>query len=156
MTSTVTAEIDVDVPVRTAYDQWTQFETFPEFMHAVKSIDQLEDERTHWVVSIGGVTREFDAIITEQVPDDHVAWASVEERLHAGVVSFAPAPDGGTQIELTMSWEPETFVEKAGAALALDERQAEADLRRFKEYIEERGSETGGWRGTISDGGTVV
>lgn len=149
MPSTITADIDVDAPVRTVYNQWTQFEDFPEFMHAVESIEQRGDDLTHWVVSIGGVKREFDAVITDQVPDDHVAWASVEERLHAGHVSFEERPDGGTHIELEMQWEPETVLEKAGAALDLDERQAEMDLRRFKEFIEDRGRETGAWRGRI-------
>lgn len=147
-TSTVTAETEVDAPLRAVYDQWTQFEEFPRFMSAVERIDQLDDRRTHWVVKIGGVEREFDATITDQVPDDHIAWASHDDKVHTGRVSFAPAGDR-TKVTLEMTWLPETFTEKAGAAVGIDEHAAEKDLDRFKDFIEERGRETGGWRGEI-------
>lgn len=150
--STVTAEINVDAPIRAVYNQWTQFESFPHFLHAVKEVTQHDDTHTHWEVSIGGVRREFDAEITEQIPDQLIAWASVDGKSHSGSVRFGPNEDGGTQVTLEMMWLPETFVERVGAALDLDERQAEMDLKRFREYIEERGRETGGWRGEIHEG----
>jgi uncharacterized membrane protein len=150
--STMTAEIDVDAPIRAVYNQWTQFESFPEFLHAVKEVTQRDDAATHWVVSIGGVRREFEAEITEQVPDEIIAWASVDGKSHSGSVRFGLGEGTGTHVSLEMMWLPETFVERVGAALDLDERQAEMDLRRFKEFIEERGRETGGWRGEIHDG----
>ena len=149
MTDTVTAEVEVDVPIHTVYDQWTQFEEFPRFLHDVKKVEQIDDMLTHWVVSVGGVQREFDAAIVDQVPDEHVAWASVEERVHAGSVAFTPTDGGGTRVRLEMSWEPETLVEKVGAKLNIDQQQAEADLQRFRDFIEYRGTETGGWRGEI-------
>jgi uncharacterized protein YndB with AHSA1/START domain len=150
--STVTAEIDVDAPIQAVYNQWTQFESFPHFLHAVKEVTQQDDARSHWVVSVGGVRREFDAEIMEQIPDKLVSWASVDGKSHSGSVRFTPAGDGGTNVSLEMMWLPETFVEKVGAALNLDERQAKMDLERFKSFIEERGRETGGWRGEIHDG----
>lgn len=147
--STIQKTIDVKAPISAVYNQWTQFEEFPEFLGAVKSVEQIDDVLTHWVVSIGGVRREFDAAITDQVPDDHVAWASVDERVHAGRVAFQPIDPQHTRVKLEMLWEPETLVEKAGAALGIDERQAEMDLERFRSFIEERGSESGAWRGEI-------
>ncbi|WP_106814994.1 SRPBCC family protein [Microbacterium timonense] len=152
-TSTVTAEIDVDAPIRAVYDQWTQFEEFPRFMSSVKSITQLDDRRTHWVVNIGGVEREFDASIIDQVPDDHVSWASEDGKMHTGRVSFRREGED-TRVTLEMTWLPETFAEKAGAAIGIDEHAAKKDLDRFKEFIEERGRETGGWRGEIHGSAT--
>jgi len=149
MTETVTAEVDVDAPVRAVYDQWTQLEDLPRFLHAVESVEQVDDVLTHWVVSVGGVHREFDATIIDQVPDDHVSWASADSGLHAGRVSFSPLSEGRTHVELQMQWEPERLVEKAGAALNLDERQAQMDLERFKDFMEKAGMERGGWRGEI-------
>jgi uncharacterized membrane protein len=150
--STMTAEIDVDAPIRAVYNQWTQFESFPNFLHAVKEVTQHDDTSTHWVVSVGGVRREFDAEITEQVPDKLIAWASVDGKSHSGSVRFAPVNDAITHVSLEMLWLPETVVEKVGAALNIDERQAQMDLERFKSFIEERGRETGGWRGEVHDG----
>jgi hypothetical protein len=148
----MSAEIDVDAPIQAVYNQWTQFESFPHFLHAVKEVTQTDDSLTHWVVSIGGVRREFDAEITEQVPDQIIAWASVDGKSHSGSVRFSPAGGANTHVAMEMMWLPETFVEKVGAALNLDERQAQMDLERFKSFIEERGRETGGWRGEIHDG----
>ena len=113
--STVTAEIDVDAPIGAVYNQWTQFESFPHFLHAVKEVTQHDDAHTHWVVSIGGVRREFDAEITEQVPDQLIAWSSIDGKSHAGSVRFAPVGDASTHVALEMLWLPETFVEKVGA-----------------------------------------
>jgi uncharacterized membrane protein len=152
MTSQVTADIEIDAPVRVAYDQWTQFEELPEFMHNVNSVRQIDEETTHWVADIGGVTREFDARITDQVPDDHIAWESIGERLLAGRVEFQPIDGDRTRVTLNMEWEPETFTEKAGAALQLDDLAVQQDLRRFKKLIEDQGMATGGWRGEVHDG----
>lgn len=155
MSTTITAGIDVDVPVRTAYDQWTQFESFPEFLEGVDDVQQLDDTTTHWVVSFGGVRREFDAEIVDQVPDDHVAWRSTGEVLHRGRVAFRPEPDDRTRVELMMEWEPEGLVEQAGAALQLDDLLAERDLERFRDFIEDRQRPTGAWRGEVhGDAGT--
>jgi uncharacterized membrane protein len=153
MSTTVTADIEVDVPVRVAYDQWTQFESFPQFMTGVESVRQIDDTTTHWVVSIAGVKREFDADVSDQVPDDHVAWRSTAAEVqHRGRVDFRPGSDGRTRIDLTIEWEPEGFIEKAGAALQLDDAQVKRDLHRFKEFIEKRDVETGAWRGEVHGG----
>lgn len=153
MSNTVTADTEVDVPVRTAYDQWTQFESFPEFMGGVESVRQLDDTSTHWIVSIAGVKREFDADISDQVPDDHVAWRSTTaEVAHRGRVDFRPVSADRTRVSLTIEWQPEGFVEKAGAALQLDDAQVKRDLHRFKDFIEKRDAETGAWRGEVHGG----
>jgi uncharacterized membrane protein len=153
MSTTLTASIEVDVPVRVAYDQWTQFESFPEFLSSVDRVSQVNATMTHWVVSIRGVKREFDAEIVDQVPDRHVAWRSVdEELLHRGSVSFTALEADRTRIDLEIEWEPEGFVEQAGAALQLDDLQVKSDLKRFKEFIERRGAETGAWRGEVHEG----
>lgn len=150
--TTITSDIDVDVPVRTAYEQWTQFESFPEYLSGVEEVKQLGDALTHWVVNVGGVRREFDARIVDQVPDDHIAWSSVGEVRQEGRVTFRPLDGGGTRVELTMAWEPETFTEKAGAALGVDDMIVKRDLQRFKEFIEERHFPTGAWRGEVHGG----
>jgi uncharacterized membrane protein len=147
--STVEQSIDVDVPVRTAYDQWTQFESFPNFMDGVERIDQISDTRTHWVTKIGGVEREFDAEITEQHPDERVAWRAVDGPTHAGVVTFHRLDQHTTRVMLQMEVEPEGVVEKVGDALGLVKRRTKQDLERFKEFIEDRGRETGAWRGEV-------
>ena len=147
--STVEQSIDVEVPVRTAYDQWTQFEEFPQFMEGVERIEQLSPTRTHWVTKVAGVKREFDAEITEQLPDERVAWTSVDGPRHAGVVTFHRLDQGKTRVMLQMDIQPEGVVEKAGDALGVDKHRIKGDLERFKEFIEERGSETGAWRGQV-------
>ncbi len=152
MTIRVEKSLEVDVPIRTAYNQWTQFEEFPRFMGAVREVRQLDDQRMHWVAEIAGVTREWDAKILEQVPDRKVAWAATEGAANAGAVHFQPVDTDRTMVKLSLEYEPEGIVEKAGEKLHLVERQAESDLGRFKEYIESRGVETGGWRGTIDEG----
>ena len=147
--STVEQSIDVEVPVRTAYDQWTQFESFPQFMEGVERIEQLTDTRTHWVTKVGGVTREFDAEITEQHPDERVAWRAIDGPQHAGVVTFHRLDARATRVMLQMDVEPEGVVEKVGDALGVVKRRTKGDLERFKAFIEDRGSETGGWRGDV-------
>ena len=146
----VEKSIDVDVPIRQAYDQWTQFESFPKFMNGVERITQLDDRHTHWVTKIGGVEREFDAEITEQHPDERVAWTSTTgDTPHAGVVTFHKISDNTTRVMVQLDWEPQGVVEKVGAAVGVDDRQISADVKRFKEYIESRGAETGSWRGDV-------
>ena len=145
------AEVDVEAPVSQVYNQWTQFESFPEFLGAVKSVDQIDDVRTLWNVSIAGRGHTFYADIVEQVPDQVIAWQSTDGKFHAGRVEFIP--DGaGTRVRLEMEWEPEGLLETAGAAIGIDDAQARMDLRRFKEFIENRGAPTGEWRGEIHGG----
>jgi uncharacterized membrane protein len=146
----VQESIDVEVPVRTAYNQWTQFESFPEFMDGVVSITQLDDTRNHWVTKVGGVTREFDTEITEQHPDERVAWKSVGgDTKHAGVVTFHRLSDTTTRLMIQIDWEPSGIVEKVGAAVNVDDHRVKADAKRFKAFIESRGTETGAWRGDV-------
>ncbi|QCB93703.1 SRPBCC family protein [Cellulomonas shaoxiangyii] len=149
---TIEQTIDVDVPVRTAYDQWTQFEDFPHFMNGVEQITQVSDTLTHWTTSIGGVHREFDAQIVAQEPDRVVAWRSVDGTAHAGHVSFEQLSPTSTRVTTKIDWEPDSLVEKVGAAVGVDDRQVKKDLERFKEFIESRGTETGAWRGTVQGG----
>lgn len=150
---TVEETVEVAVPVRTAYDQWTQFETFPQFMSGVESVTQLTDTTNHWVTKIGGVQREFDTEIVEQQPDQRIAWRSVDGKSHAGVVTFDSLGPTDTKVAVRFEWDPETFVEKTGAALNLDQMQVKADMRKFKDFIESRGTETGAWRGEVEDSG---
>ncbi|MER5965417.1 SRPBCC family protein [Streptomyces sp. NPDC002057] len=148
--SPVKESIEVDVPVSTAYNQWTQFESFPQFMDGVERIEQRTDTLTHWVTRIGGVEREFDAEITEQVPDTKVAWVTVGgETEQSGVVTFQPIDSSRTQVTLMMDVEPEGLAEKVGDKLGIVDRQVKGDLKRFKHFIEERGAETGAWRGQV-------
>ena len=150
MTTNVTHSTDVAVPVGTAYNQWTQFTSFPQFMDGVERIDQLSPTRTHWITNIAGVRREFDAEITEQHPEERIAWTSTTgEAKHAGVVTFHRLDEAKTRVMIQIDWEPEGLVEKAGAAVGIDDRQVKADAKRFKEFIESRGTETGAWRGDV-------
>jgi uncharacterized membrane protein len=148
--SKIEESIDVDVPVHTAYNQWTQFESFPEFMGGVEKITQLSDTMTHWVISVDGVTREFDAEITEQTPDERIAWKSVEGADHAGVVTFHRLDEGKTRLMLQLETEPEGIVENVADRLGFLKRQAKGDLERFKKFIESQGGETGAWRGEVN------
>ena len=141
--------IEVDVPVSTAYNQWTQFEEFPQFMDGVESVTQLDDTRLHWVAEIAGTRKEWDAEIVDQEPDQRIAWRSLDGTANAGVVTFQPVGEARTQITLDLDVEPEGLVEKIGDKLGFVSKQAEGDLKRFKELIESRGVETGGWRGEV-------
>jgi uncharacterized membrane protein len=145
----VEKSIDVNVPVSVAYNQWTQFEEFPRFMEGVKSVKQMGDTRLHWVAEIAGKTEEWDAEITEQTPDQRVAWTNTSGARNAGVVTFHRIDDTTTRVMLQMDYEPEGLVEKAGSALGFVSRRVEGDLERFKEFIESRGRETGAWRGEV-------
>ncbi|MCZ7375570.1 SRPBCC family protein [Micromonospora sp. WMMC250] len=147
--SGVTEHVEVSVPVRTAYDQWTQFEEFPEFMEGVQEVRQLSDTMTHWKVDIAGVKREFDAEITEQLPDERVAWRSTDGTQQAGVVTFHRLDADKTRVTLQLEFEPHGVVEQAGDKLGIVDRRAKGDLERFKTYIERRGQETGAWRGSV-------
>jgi carbon monoxide dehydrogenase subunit G len=153
--SDVTESVDVHVPISTAYNQWTQFESFPRFMDGVESVSQIDDRRTHWVTRVGGVQREFDAEITEQHPDERIAWKSVGgDTSHAGVVTFHRLGDNDTRVTVQLTWQPAGLVEQAGSMLGIDSQQVRADTGRFKTFIEHRGTETGGWRGDQPAPGT--
>jgi uncharacterized membrane protein len=150
--ASITDSVDVDVPVSTAYNQWTQFQSFPQFMGGVDEITQVDDTHLHWRTSIGGVDREFDTTITEQHPDERVAWKSTDGTTHAGVVTFHRLSDTQTRVTAQIDWQPEGLVEKAGAAVGVDDRQVKKDLERFKDFIENRHGETGAWRGDVPTG----
>src|SRR5690554_2198103 len=145
----VTQSIDVDRDVRTVYNQWTQFEEFPRFMEGVDRVQQIDDRHLHWEVDIVGVDREFDAEITEQTPDQRIAWRSRTGVDQGGVVTFHPLNDEQTRVTLQLTFEPEGLVEQAGDTLGLVAARVKGDLKRFKEFIESRGSETGAWRGEV-------
>jgi len=147
--STIEQSIDVNVPVQVAYNQWTQFEEFPQFMEGVESVSQLDDTHLRWVAEIAGKREEWDAEITEQVPDQRVAWKSTSGNEQGGVVNFHRLGEDETRVLVSMDYEPDGIVEKAGAALGFDDRQVKGDLERFKQLIEKRGAETGAWRGTV-------
>jgi uncharacterized membrane protein len=153
--STITESVDVAVDVSTAYNQWTQFESFPQFMEGVDEIRQIDDTHTHWVTSIAGVSREFDATITEQRPDERVAWHSDDGPDHAGVITFHRLDDTTTRVTAQMDIDPEGFVENVADRLGILDRRVKGDMRRFKEFIESRGGrETGAWRGEVHRPGT--
>jgi uncharacterized membrane protein len=143
--------IEVEVPVRTAYDQWTQFEEFPTFMEGVEEVRQLDDTHTRWRTKVAGREKSFDAVITEQTPDQRIAWSSVAGPGHAGVVTFHRLDENRTRVMLQLDLEPEGPLEKAGDALGLVQRRVKGDLGRFKELVEARGpgGETGAWRGEV-------
>jgi uncharacterized membrane protein len=146
---TVEKHIDIDVPVRTAYNQWTQFEEFPRFMEGVESVRQLDDTRLHWVANVGGERKEWDARITEQMPDQRIVWRSEGGEYTAGTVSFQPMASNRTRVTVQLSYEPQGVTEKLGDMLGVVSRRVEGDLERFKNFIEARGHETGSWRGTV-------
>jgi uncharacterized membrane protein len=144
--------ITVDVPVRTAYNQWTQFESFPSFMEGVEEVRQISDKYLHWRAEIAGKTEEWDAEILEQTPDQRVSWRSTTGAQNNGTVSFQSLGANQTQVTLRLEYKPEGVVEKVGSALGLVEGRVKGDLERFKKFIESRGVETGAWRGEIHGG----
>jgi hypothetical protein len=152
MTTKVEESVQVDVPVTTAYDQWTQFEDFPHFMGGVKEVHQHGDQRLHWVAEIAGVRREWEAAILEQVPDEKIAWAATSGATNAGAVRFTPVGPTSTMVHLTLEYEPEGLVEQAGDKLGIVGRQARSDLARFKALIEDQGYASGAWRGSVEHG----
>ncbi len=145
----VEASIDVNVPVQVAYNQWTQFEEFPQFMESVEEVRQLDDRTLEWRAEIGGNEETWRAEISEQEPDQRIAWHSIEGAKNAGVVSFHRIDDDTTRVMLQMEYEPEGMVEQLGDAMGVPERRVQGDLERFKEFIESRDTETGAWRGRI-------
>jgi uncharacterized membrane protein len=149
---TVKKSIDIDVPVRVAYDQWTQFEEFPRFMEGVESVQQLDDKRLHWRAKVAGKVQEWDAEIVTQVPDQVIAWRSTSGARNDGVVRFMTLDQNKTKIELEMHWEPADVAERVGDVLGADDRRIDGDLKRFEKFIEERRTPTGAWRGEIRGG----
>jgi uncharacterized membrane protein len=147
--SKILESIDVAVPVRTAYDQWTQFESFPVFMEGIERVEQLDDTTLRWTAEIAGQTRTWKAKIAEQIPDDRIAWTSIDGAKNAGVVTFHRLDDNRTRVTLQLDVDPEGPVDNIGDALGFVQRRAKGDLERFKEFIEGRGTETGAWRGTV-------
>ena len=141
--------VEVEVPVSTAYDQWTQFEEFPSFMDGVEKVKQLDDTHLHWVASIGGHQEEWDAEITEQIPDERIAWKATSGKGNAGVVTFHRLDDQRSKIMLQLDWESEGMVEALGAMLGQDDRKVKGDLERFKELVEKRGAASGAWRDKV-------
>jgi len=154
--STIEESIEVERPVSTVYNQWTQFEDFPSFMEGVESVTQLDDTHLHWVARIAGVRREWDAEVTEQHPDERVAWKATSGTSNAGVVTFHKLDSTHTKVMLQLDVDPEGVAEKAGDALGIIRRRATGDLERFKDMIESRDAATGAWRGDVSNDGKTV
>jgi uncharacterized membrane protein len=144
--------VEVNVPVSTAYNQWTQFEDFPNFMEGVKEVKQLDDKRLFWHATIGGKDEKWEAQITEQQPDAVIAWRSISGAPNGGRVAFLPLDADRTRVNVRIEYEAQGPIEKAGEALGIVERQLKGDLERFKQFIQSRGSETGAWRGEIHEG----
>ena len=155
MTTKIEKRILVNVPVSTAYNQWTQFEEFPHFMGAIDRVTQVGDDQLEWVAQIAGVRRTWQARILEQVPDRKVAWAATSGATNAGMVTFEDLGGGQTSVMLSLEFEPEGIVEEIGDRLNIVEKQAQADLERFKAFIEDEGYATGAWRGSINEGADV-
>ncbi|MFF3286180.1 SRPBCC family protein [Streptomyces sp. NPDC003023] len=151
--SRVKESVDVDVPLRTAYNQWTQFEAFPQFMEGVEEVRQIDDRHNHWTTKIGGVHREFDTEIVDQLPDERIAWRTIGgETRQMGMVRFQPLDESHTRVELVMEVEPNGMAEQTAATSGMIDRRVKGDMRRFKDFIERQGGETGGWRGRVSPG----
>jgi uncharacterized membrane protein len=146
--TTIEQSIDLEVPVRAAYDQWTQFEDFPKFMKGVEEIRQLDDRHLHWVAELGGTRHEWDAEITEQLPDERVAWRNTDGKDNAGVVTFHKLDDQRSRVMVQIDFVPEGIKEKVGSALNAPDRQVKGDLERFKELVESQGG-AAGWRGEV-------
>ncbi len=152
--STVKETVEVEVPVRTAYNQWTQFEEFPNFMEGVEEVRQIDDRHNHWITKIAGVEREFDTEIIDQLPDDRIAWRTTSgDTQQKGLVRFERLDDTHTRVELVMDVEASGAAEKAADMTGMIDRRVKGDMRRFKDYIEHKGGETGAWRGRITPGG---
>ena len=147
--SVIEQSIEIDVPVKTAYNQWTQFEEFPRFMEGVKEVKQIDDTHLHWKADVGGREKEWKAEITEQIPDERIAWRSREGAKNAGVVTFHRLSDSKSKVMLQLEYDPDGVVEKVGDAAGVVNQRVLGDLERFKQYIESRRQETGEWRGTV-------
>ncbi|MFF9765469.1 SRPBCC family protein [Streptomyces sp. NPDC053086] len=152
--SKVKEAVEVDVPLHTAYNQWTQFEDFPNFMEGVEEVTQLDERHNHWTMKIGGVRREFDTEIVDQLPDERITWRTISgDTNQRGSVRFQRLDDTHTKVELVMDIEPSGATEKAADLLGTIDRRVKGDMERFKSFIEDRGGESGGWRGRIRPGG---
>jgi uncharacterized membrane protein len=151
--STIEQSIEVDAPVRTVYDPWTQFEEFPRCLDGIDEVTPLDATHLHWKASVGGKTNEWDAEITEQLPDKRVAWKSTSGTANAGVVTFHRLDEHRTKVLVQLDWEPDGVVETLGSAVGSDSRRVQGDLERFKELIESRGAESGAWRGEVKQQG---
>jgi uncharacterized membrane protein len=147
--SVIEKSIEINVPVRAAYNQWTQFEEFPKFMEGVKQVKQLDDKHLQWKADVGGKEKEWKAEITEQIPDERIAWTSRGGAINAGVVTFHRLSDSKSKVMLQMEYDPQGFVENVGDAVGVVTQRVQGDLERFKQYIENRGQVTGAWRGTV-------
>jgi uncharacterized membrane protein len=150
--SVIEKTVEVQCPLNKVYNQWTQFETFPRFMEGVEEIKQIDDTHLHWHAEIAGVDREWDAQITEQIPDRKIAWRSITGPENGGTVMFQPVDPQRTRVTLRMEYDPKGLVENAADMIGTIERRVEGDMKRFRDFIEERGQETGAWRGDVSGG----
>ncbi|WAL70124.1 SRPBCC family protein [Kitasatospora sp. YST-16] len=149
--SMVQKTVEVDVPLHTAYNQWTQFEDFPQFMDGVEQVVQIDERHNHWRTKIAGVSREFDTEIVDQLPDQKIAWRTVGGDVQQmGVVSFARLDDARCEVRLAMDYDPQGMAEHAADTMGMIDRRVSGDLDRFKSFVEERGLESGGWRGRIT------
>jgi uncharacterized membrane protein len=148
---TIEESIEIEVPVSTAYNQWTQFESFPRFMEGVERVEQQGDQRLHWVAEVGGDRREWDAEITEQHPDHRVAWKALDQEGPNGVVTFHKLDDSRTKVMVQLQYEPEGVKQSVGSFMGLDSHRVQGDLESFRDFIESRGGETGAWRGEIEN-----
>ncbi len=150
--ASIKESIEVDVPIQTAYNQWTQFEEFPRFMKGVESVRQVDDAHLRWAAEIGGKRHEWDAEITHQEPDRRIAWRSTDGKVSSGDVSFEAIDGSRTRVAVDMSYDPEGLLETLGSAVGADDVRVKVDLERFKDLIEGRGEATGAWRGKIRGG----
>ena len=148
--SVIEKSIEINVPVKTAYNQWTQFEEFPRFMEGVEQVRQIDDKHLHWKASIGGKQKEWDAVITEQIPDQRIAWRSQGGAKNGGMVTFSKVSENKSKLDLRLEYEPDGTVEKTGDTIGVVSGRVEGDLQRFKDFIESRGQETGAWRGKVA------
>ena len=147
--TTITTAIDIKVPVQTAYNQWTQFEKFPAFMEGIVEVHQLDDTHLHWKAVLGGLEKEWDAVITEQIPDERITWKSTSGSINKGSVMFEPLSDEQSRVQLTIAYEPEGVIETVGDGIGTVSVRVKEDLNRFKDFIESQSAETGAWRGKI-------
>jgi uncharacterized membrane protein len=150
--SRVEKSIEAKVPIHTAYNQWTQFEEFPRFVESVKEVRQIDDTHLHWRARFGGRETEWDAVINEQVPDERIAWHSTNGAENAGTVVFHRLTDNKTRITLQLGIDPEGFVENIGDKLGFVSHQVDSDLEHFRDFVEDQGTESGGWRGKVHRG----
>lgn len=155
MATSIHKEVEVEAPLREVYDQWTRFEQFPSFMEGVEEVRQLDDSHVHFVAKIAGKRHEWDAVITEQQPDEVIAWRSQDGEFNTGVVRFEPRDGNCTLVKVDMAWKPEGVLEHLGDWVGAADRRVEGDLERFRELVEKRGATGSGWRGTIEGGERV-